>query len=269
MPKATAQTPDGEHATSRPARDADRGKPAADLRAPDADSPVPASDRPVPADDRRAPDAGVRAPATDHPASTAGRPGPAGDITRRRLLEATAALIAERGWGAATTRAVAERADVNQALVHYHFGSVGKLRRESVMARLMPEIEGLAEELLDERPIPESIHRVMGRVDRFGPSSETGVLMAEALLQATRDPAMTEAMGAAVGSWSAMLGPRLALAQLRGVVRDDVPAERLAALIASFLDGFLIQRLADPDLDATSAAETLNRLLEPPGEVTS
>lgn len=187
-----------------------------------------------------------------------------GDVTRQRLLASSASLIAERGWGSVTTRAVAERAGVNQALVHYHFGSIDALRRESVMARLIPAVEGLVEELLDERPLTESIDRVMGRIDHFGLETEDGVLMAEALLQATRDPMVTEAMAGVMGSWSEMLGPRLAVAQERGVVRGDIPAERLASVIASFLDGYLIQRMADPDLDATAAGDTLITLLSPP-----
>jgi AcrR family transcriptional regulator len=188
-----------------------------------------------------------------------------GEETRRRLLAASAALIVERGWGAVTTRAVAERAGVNQALVHYHFRTIDNLRRDSVMARLMPEIQGLVEELLDERPLPESIHRVMHRIDRFDLQTEVGVLMAEALLQATRDPLMTEAMSGIMGSWAAVLDPRLRVAQERGVVRDDMPAGRLTPLIASFLDGFLIQRMADPNLDASAVADTLVQLLSPTG----
>jgi AcrR family transcriptional regulator len=191
-----------------------------------------------------------------------------GGVTRRRLLTASAALIIERGWSAVTTRSVAERAGVNQALVHYHFGSIDNLRRESVMARLRPEVQGLVEELLDERPLSESIRRVMHLIDRFDLETETGVLMAEALLQATRDASMAEAMGGILGSWGEMLGPRLLVAQERGVVRGDVPAERLTPVLAAFLDGFLIQRMAAPGLDAEAAAETLIALLSPPGEET-
>jgi AcrR family transcriptional regulator len=191
-----------------------------------------------------------------------------GEVTRRRLLSASASLVIERGWSAVTTRSVAERAGVNQALVHYHFGSIDNLRRASVMARLMPEVQGLVEELLDDRPLSESIRRVMHLIDRFDLETETGVLMAEALLQATRDPSMTQAMGAIMGSWSETLGPRLVVAQERGVVRGDIPAERLTPVLASFLDGFLIQRMAEPDLDAETAAETLIALLSPPGEET-
>lgn len=191
---------------------------------------------------------------------------PGGAVTKRRLLSASASLIVERGWSAVTTRAVAERAGVNQALVHYHFGSIGNLRRESVMARLMPAVQGLLDELLDDRPLPESLRRAMRLVDHFDLDTEAGVLMAEALLQATRDPAMAEAMGGIMGSWSETLGPRLVVAQERGVVRADIPAGRLTPALASFLDGLLFQRMVDPDFDAEAAADTLIALLSPTGE---
>jgi len=191
-----------------------------------------------------------------------------GDVTRRRLLSAAASLIVERGWGAVTTRAVADRAGVNQALVHYHFGSIDNLRRESVLAELNPAIGELMDELLDDRPLPESIHKVMGLIDRFDLGTETGVLMAEALLQATRDPSVAQDMARVVGSWAVMLGPRLAVAQERGVVRGDIPAERLTPVLAAFIDGFLIQRVADPELDTSRTADTLIQLLSPPGEET-
>ena len=157
---------------------------------------------------------------------------------------------------------------MNQALVHYHFGSIDNLRRDSVMAGLMPAIQGLIDELLDDRPLPESIHRVMRLIDDFDVETEVGVLMAEALLQATRDPSMTEAMAGIMGSWGETLGPRLMVAQERGVVRGDIPPERLTPVIASFIDGFLIQRMADPGLDAAAAADTLITLLSPPVEDT-
>jgi AcrR family transcriptional regulator len=188
-----------------------------------------------------------------------------GDVTRRRLLSAAASLIVERGWGAVTTRAVAERAGANQALVHYHFGSIDNLRRESVLAELGPAIGELIDQLLDDRPVPESIHKVMGLVDRFDLGTDAGVLMAESLLQATRDPKMAQDMARVMGSWGELLGPRLAVAQERGVVRGDIPAEQLTSVLAAFLDGFLIQRMADPGLDTGQAADTLIQLLSPAG----
>ena len=186
--------------------------------------------------------------------------------TRARLLEAAASLVAEQGWGSVTTRAVAERASVNQALVHYHFRNMENLLRDAVMARLEPEIRALADELLDDRPFPDSIDRTMQMLDRFDLGSEIGVLMAEALLRSTRDEAMASAMGGMVGGWQTLLEPRIVTAQERGVVRDDIDSRSLALTIAAMLDGFLIQRMADPDTGSQAAADALARLIAPARE---
>src|ERR1700722_14461691 len=45
-----------------------------------------------------------------------------GDDTRSRLLDAAAAIFAERGYQAATTREICVRARANAAAVNYHFG---------------------------------------------------------------------------------------------------------------------------------------------------
>lgn len=200
------------------------------------------------------------------PHETDGPAKGAGDATRARLLSAAASLVAERGWGSVTTRAVAERAGVNQALVHYHFGSMETLLREAVVGRLTPEVRLLIDELLDERPVTESIQRVMGLLDRFDLGTELGVLMAETMVRATRDEAVASAMAEVVGSWSELLEPRLRVAQERGVVRDDVDPASMALVLAAMLDGLLLQRMAVPGIDPVTTATTLNQLLAPPGE---
>ncbi len=194
-------------------------------------------------------------------AQSNGGSGGQGDVTRRRLLEAAASLVAERGWGAVKTRAVAERAGVNQALVHYHYANMDSLLREAVLWRLRPAIQALADELLDDRPFPEGIVRTMHLLDRFEPGSEDGVLMAEALLRASRDERMAAALGDVAGSWTAMLEPRIVTAQRRGVVRGDLDPAALARLLAAVLDGLLIQRMAGPGIDTAVVAGTITQLL--------
>ena len=50
--------------------------------------------------------------------------------TRDKLLEAAAAILTEEGVTGISTRRIATRARVNQALVHYHFGSIENLMLE-------------------------------------------------------------------------------------------------------------------------------------------
>lgn len=47
--------------------------------------------------------------------------------TRRVLIEAATGLLAEQGFGLATTSAIAERAQVTTGALHHHFGSKGAL----------------------------------------------------------------------------------------------------------------------------------------------
>jgi AcrR family transcriptional regulator len=71
----------------------------------------------------------------------------AGLRTRRRLLEASRALVAERGRTGVTLRAITEEADTNVAAVSYHFGSTEELLQATIEEALetltRTQIEGL------------------------------------------------------------------------------------------------------------------------------
>src|ERR1700694_1678741 len=61
-----------------------------------------------------------------------------GEATRERVLAAARDVLLDRGFAQTSTRAVAERAEVQLSLVHYHFGSkqhllVEVLERENEM----------------------------------------------------------------------------------------------------------------------------------------
>src|ERR1700760_2072830 len=52
--------------------------------------------------------------------------------TRQSIVEATAACLAEEGYGALTTRSIADRADVAQSTVMHHFETRDALLIEAV-----------------------------------------------------------------------------------------------------------------------------------------
>ncbi len=54
--------------------------------------------------------------------------------SRTRLLDAAQALFSERGFDATTTRQIAERADVDAALIARYFGNKAKLYLAAVAA---------------------------------------------------------------------------------------------------------------------------------------
>ncbi|MGZ6777719.1 MAG: TetR/AcrR family transcriptional regulator [Mycobacterium sp.] len=70
--------------------------------------------------------------------------------TRRALIQATAQVMLEEGYAAATSRRVAARAGVKPALVHYYFPSMDDLflavLREGAEANLVRQREALADD---------------------------------------------------------------------------------------------------------------------------
>jgi len=82
---------------------------------------------------------------------------PAGD-TQSRVLDAASALFAERGFAGTTIREIAERAQVNVATGHYHFGSKLDLYHEAVRAQFATLDARLAGEGV--QPSPEDLARM-------------------------------------------------------------------------------------------------------------
>jgi AcrR family transcriptional regulator len=70
----------------------------------------------------------------------------AGNATRKALLDAAEELLVAEGAAGITTRKVADRAGVNQALVHYHFGTIEELLL-AVLARVSASVKERATQL--------------------------------------------------------------------------------------------------------------------------
>lgn len=192
---------------------------------------------------------------------SSGPPAERGAATRARLMEAAAQLIAKRGWGGVTTRLVAERARVNQALVHYHFGSMDVLLREAAMARMAPELTAAVGPLTGGGPLALALQEAVASLERFEPGSRSAVLMAEVLLRSTRDPVLADRMGGEIQAFRAALERRLEEASEAGEIRTDVPPRVLATIVGATLDGLLLQRMAEADVDPEDVASGLHRLL--------
>lgn len=82
------------------------------------------------------------------------RPGPSGtpDI-REGILDAAEYLFAVRGFAATSIRGIAERVDVNPAMVHYYFGSKKKLL-QAVMERVLEPMAGAVAEVEKQGDLP-------------------------------------------------------------------------------------------------------------------
>jgi AcrR family transcriptional regulator len=177
--------------------------------------------------------------------------------TRARILAAAAELVGERGWDAVTTRAIAERASVNQALVHYYFGSMDVVLREAVLAAMRSELGAALAPLMAGVPLGDGLRGLGRELGTLDPSSPRAMLFVEAILRTARDPLVREAMADELRAARALLAERIASEVGAGVVRPDVSPPDLAALITAALDGLLLHRIADGSTSVPGAVEAL------------
>lgn len=167
--------------------------------------------------------------------------------TRERLLAAAHAVLARDGWPGASSRAIADEAGVNLALINYHFGSKSAL----LLAALDNAIAGLEAGAPPPRagkpPLVEAVRAAQNIAD----DASARVLLA-ACVEATRDAELAVVV-------------RGKLAALRAMVLEMVGGRRrdagLATLLAATLDGLLLHRAIDPETDVEGAARALARLL--------
>jgi AcrR family transcriptional regulator len=190
-----------------------------------------------------------------------------GTGTRLRITTAAAELVAELGWDVVTTRAVAARAGVNPALIHYHFETMDALLRAAVIAALRAETAEAARPFGDGT-FATGLSGAIGAVGRFDPGSPAAVLLIEAMVRAMRDPAIAEAIVQPLHEFRELVAARVRAAVAAGEIAPDVSAEAAGTLIAAALDGLLFQRIVDPTTDTAGVQELLLRLVGEPAPAT-
>lgn len=181
-----------------------------------------------------------------------------GRDTRRRLEDAALALIPEVGWGAVTTRAVAERAQVNPALVHYHFASVQDLLTDAVLRSFGELLEGPLEQLSGAEDVAGGIDQLLAAVQPYDGGDPTSLLFTEAVLAASRDDRLRRGLGEFVADFRRRIGE-----WLRSRGHEDGAAA--ATVLAGALDGLILHRSLDPSLDLAACGEMLKKICLPAG----
>ena len=175
------------------------------------------------------------------------------DAPKERLLDATEAVIADEGWSAATTRRVAERAGLAPGLVHYHAGSMDALRREATVRAIRRFFD---QPLAAFDPTPVGVLAWVTQLLSPGPGggvpgSELRVLH-ESLPAAGRDGLLRAEIATLLRAYRERITSMLEAA---GYAR--AAASALAVTITAAVDGAVLQRSLDPQLDLAPIAEVL------------
>ncbi|MGW5055441.1 TetR/AcrR family transcriptional regulator [Actinokineospora sp. NPDC004072] len=173
-----------------------------------------------------------------------------GAATRDRLLAAAAELIPEVGWGAVTTRAVAERAGVRSGLVHYHFPTVADLLTAAALA-FCDSFGATWLDLLDGAgTADEGIARLVSQLDAHPPESPANRLMAEIFLAAARHPPLRAGLAALITDVRARLADWL---RAHGCPN---PFDR-AALVLAAIEGIALHRAIGAAVDVAGYVRAL------------
>jgi TetR/AcrR family transcriptional regulator, regulator of biofilm formation and stress response len=181
--------------------------------------------------------------------------------TRERILHATVELMAEIGADRVRTRSIAERAGVNPALVHYHFGSVSALVMEAAQDALLRTLGPSLEALKSGRTIGESVRAILDWLKRYGERSPGSTILAEAMVKATRDAAFRRWSRKASERFRTVIVERLQAARDAGEIDPELDLKATAVLLAAALDGLLFHHLVDPQLDVMQVAGSIDAML--------
>lgn len=181
--------------------------------------------------------------------------------TRGRILRATVELMAEIGIDRVRTRSIAERAGVNPALVHYHFGSVAALVMEAAQDALLRTLGPSLDALQSGRTIGESLRSILDWLMRHGEQSPGSTILAEAMVKATRDPAFRRWARKASQRFRSVILERLKAARDAGQIDPGLDLTATSVLLAAALDGMLFHHLVDPKLDVMQVAGPIDAML--------
>ncbi|MGA8219773.1 MAG: helix-turn-helix domain-containing protein [Solirubrobacterales bacterium] len=184
--------------------------------------------------------------------------------TRDRILQATVELMAEVGIDRMRTRAIAERAEVNPALIHYHFNSMAALSMEAAQHALIAELGPSIDVLESAATIDEGLRAMLEWIEREGQRTPGVTILAEAMVKATRDPEFRRWSRNASRRFRALILERLEAARGRGEIDASLNLPATAVLLAAALDGLLFHHLVDGTLDVVQTIEPIEAMLRPP-----
>ncbi len=173
------------------------------------------------------------------------------DQRREELIEATLAVLADRGLAGATTRAITERAGLALGAFHYAYASKDELLA-AVMERMSDTLDGLLMLPVEPiSPVPSTddqtaalteVLRRLWRAFEAAPGEQLAHL--ELMLHARREPGMVHLANRRQERLVAAISR-----EVRGTPGplDEAAIEELARAAVDHLDGLLLHRLLDDD----------------------
>ncbi|MGH3065029.1 MAG: TetR/AcrR family transcriptional regulator [Gaiellaceae bacterium] len=186
-------------------------------------------------------------------------PATARQATEDTFLDAAERLLVEVGYAGITTRRVADEADANKGLVHYYFGTM-----ENLLVRVL---ERFTERLIvrqrtmyaADAPFVEKWRQAMRYLDEDFASGYQKVWFELQALAWSR-PELRERVAHVDKEWRAVLAD--AFEQARREHSIDMPLDVLVALVATFNEGLILERLSGIETGHRALIDWIDAWLE-------
>lgn len=165
------------------------------------------------------------------------------DAARRAILDATAALLRDEGYGALSVGAIAKAAGVGRQTIYRWWPS----KADVVLETMTDRIAGLIEEEPPPGPLEDRLRAFIRTTYATAREPQTAAILRALAAEAQRDTDFAERL-------AAFLGRRRAV--LAAIVADDVPPAR-RALVVDLVFGLLWYRtlVGHAPLDDATADE--------------
>lgn len=181
--------------------------------------------------------------------------------THERVLAAASDLFAERGFAATATRAIAERAGVNEVTVFRHFGTQADALRtlcERIARTSAGIVIGAATDPADTRGTLQALART-----EVHSAIRHGGLALRLAFDATAVPEIADLMGQGSAGNLADLTGYLESRQVAADLRTDIDATVLAELLFAMTSSLIMGRILMCSAAALPNVAALDRPVDP------
>jgi AcrR family transcriptional regulator len=178
--------------------------------------------------------------------------------TRQQLITAMLDTVRDAGVAGVSARTVAARADVNQALVFYHFGSVDNLLAEACRAETSRRVATYRETFAAAGSLRELL-AVGRRLHATEREQGNVTLLAQMLAAAHGNPALRAATRDALELWITEIEPVLRRVLAAGPLDGLLDPAALAHTVSAAFVGAELFEAVDPEA-SQRALDELDRL---------
>jgi AcrR family transcriptional regulator len=168
--------------------------------------------------------------------------------TRRRLLQAAAAVFARRGFHGASVEEIAAEAGMTTGALYWHFAGKEALflaLADEQVERRVAEIASLAEDADDPAALQDRVAQQFASFIEHDP--DWPLLFFEFWAYGARDPRLREEFAERRRAVQQALAQTVERATRAYGLTLTIPSEQLAIGLGALINGLAFERVADPD----------------------